>query len=292
MIAATSFGYWKGSFRAMGSPCELLVDTADATVAREALELTLGEVGRIESKFSRYRDDSVVGELNRGEGAPVRVDAETAALLDIAAGLHDRSDGRFDITSGVLRRAWTFDGRAQEPQTRLISELRERIGWGKVTWERPWLKLPTGMEIDLGGLGKEYAADRVAGLLARQGWVALVNLGGDVVATGPRRSGAAWVVGVESTDPSGTPVRQALQLPAGALATSGDTHRYVLVDGERLGHILDPRTGWPLRDAPRSVTVRAETCTTAGALAQLAMLSGEHAERFLTEQGVEHWCVR
>jgi thiamine biosynthesis lipoprotein len=141
-------------------------------------------------------------------------------------------------------------------------------------------------------LGKEYAADRVALLLAREGWAAMVNLGGDVVATGPRLSGEAWLVGVDSAGAAGDPVQQTIALSAGALATSGDTERYVIVDGERRGHILDPHTGWPLREAPRTVTVRAETCTTAGALAQLGMLCERDAEHFLQEQGVEHWCVR
>lgn len=289
MIETTRFGYWKASFAAMGSPCELLVDTDDASIAREALGVAVGEVRRIEEKFSRYRDDSTVAAIHRGRGEPTTVDDETAALLDLAAGLYERSDGRFDITCGVLRQAWTFDGRAAEPDAEQIARLLERVGWSKVRWQRPELLLPREMEIDFGGLGKEYAADRVAGILARRGWTAMVSLGGDVVATGPRSAGEPWWVGVAS--PEGPSPHRSVELHGGALATSGDTERYVMVDGRRLGHILDPRTGWPVRDAPRSVTVRAETCTTAGALAQLALLSGADAEPFLTEQGVEHWCA-
>jgi thiamine biosynthesis lipoprotein ApbE len=201
MIGATSFGYWKGCFQAMGSPCELLVDTTDGAIAREALALALGEVTRIEQKYSRFRDDSLVAQLNGGKGSPVVLDDETAALIDLADGLHERSDGRFDITCGLLGRAWSFDGRPCEPKAELIASLLERVGWSKVTWESPQLWLPDGMEIDLGGIGKEYAADRVAGLLVKCGWDALVNLGGDVVATGPRQSGDPWLVGVASVTP-------------------------------------------------------------------------------------------
>lgn len=257
--------------------------------SREALGVAAGEVRRIEKKFSRYRDDSVVAAIHRSRGEPMRVDDETAALLDLAAGLHQRSGGRFDVTCGVLRQAWTFDGGTAKPDAEQIARLLERVGWSKVSWRRPELLLPPEMEIDLGGLGKEYAADRVAGILARRGWTAMVSLGGDVAATGPRSSGEPWWVGVAS--PEGPTLHRTVELPGGALATSGDTERYVMVDGQRLGHILDPRTGWPVRGAPRSVTVRAETCTTAGALAQLALLSGADAEAFLAEQGVEHWCA-
>jgi thiamine biosynthesis lipoprotein len=292
MLERTGFGYWKAGFRAMGSPCELLVDTADASVARRALAVAAAEVERIESKLSRYRDDSLISKINRADGDPIELDAETSALIDLADGLHQQSDGRFDISCGVLRQAWSFDGAEHTPSRELIADLLGRVGWGRAIWESRRLRLPAGMEIDLGGLGKEYAADRVALLLAREGWAAMVNLGGDVVATGPRLSGQAWLVGVDSVGTEGDDVQQTIELSAGALATSGDTERYVIVDGERRGHILDPHTGWPLREAPRTVTVRAETCTTAGALAQLAMLCERDAEHFLQEQGVEHWCVR
>lgn len=82
-----------------------------------------------------------------------------------------------------------------------------------------------------------------------------------------------------------------LSLAAGALATSGDARRFLLKDGVRYGHILDPRTGWPVRGAPRSVTVAAPTCTEAGVLATLAMLQGREARAWLAAQGAPHWIV-
>ena len=83
-----------------------------------------------------------------------------------------------------------------------------------------------------------------------------------------------------------------MNITRGALATSGDSRRYILRDGVRYGHILDPRSGWPVREAPRSVTVAAATCTEAGMLATLAMLEGPAAESFLAEQGVRYWVAR
>jgi thiamine biosynthesis lipoprotein len=100
-----------------------------------------------------------------------------------------------------------------------------------------------------------------------------------------------WRVGVEAVDATATAARQ-IDLSVGALATSGDAHRYLLKGGKRYGHILDPTTGWPVDGAPRSVTVAAETCTQAGMLATLALLQGRDAESFLEAQGVQFWALR
>jgi thiamine biosynthesis lipoprotein len=152
--------------------------------------------------------------------------------------------------------------------------------------------VPPGMEIDLGGLGKEYAVDRVATLLAdRTTAPVLVNFGGDLRAVGRRASGQSWQVGVElpgQVDSAGLK----LELGIGALATSGDARRFLLRDGIRYPHIQNPRTAWPVMKAPRSVTVLGDTCTEAGLLATLAMLRGAEAEQFLAEQGVQNWVVR
>jgi thiamine biosynthesis lipoprotein len=147
------------------------------------------------------------------------------------------------------------------------------------------------MEIDLGGIGKEYAVDRALALVVSvfRG-AALVNFGGDLAASGPPASGP-WSVGVERPETLGN-ARLLLDLSRGGLATSGDTHRFIEVDGQRYGHILDVRTGWPVRDAPRSVTVAAPSCVEAGLLTTLAMLKGPQAESFLEGEGVQYWCLR
>jgi thiamine biosynthesis lipoprotein len=276
----------------MASPCEVLVDTDAAGVAAAALEAARAEALRIEHKFSRYRTDNIVHAINHAGGRPVEVDEETAGLLDYAATCHEISEGRFDITSGVLRRVWSFDGREQRPDPAAIAHALVSIGWPRVTWRDRVITLPAGMEIDLGGLGKEYAVDRAAGEVARVVRDAfLVNFGGDLFASGSRRGGRAWVVGVDDPARTGSAQVLRLELARGALATSGDARRFVLVNGRRLGHILDPRTGWPVEHAPRSVTVMAATCTEAGTLATLAILRGAEAARFLEEQGAQHWVV-
>lgn len=276
----------------MGSPCELLVETDDETLAQQLLQLVASEAWRIEDKFSRYLPDNVVAEINGSNGRPVTVDEETANLLDFAAILFELSERRFDISSGILRKAWHFDGSDRVPTAGLVRKIVRSIGWQKVAWQRPEIRLPPGMQIDLGGIGKEYAVDNAARMLAAHtDCPCLVNFGGDLVATGRVRSPQGWQVGIESvTDSNG--VQKLIRLSSGALATSGDARRYLLRDGIRYGHILDPLTGWPVEHAPRSVTVAADTCTQAGMLATLAMLRGADAEAFLETQDVQFWCQR
>lgn len=290
-LARTESG-WRARFQAMASPCELLVESAGQAQAHTLAALAQHEAQRIEHKFSRFRNDSVVAALHAARGRRIELDAETADLVDYAAACHALSGGRFDITSGVLRAAWRFDGSDRVPAAADVAALLPRVGWQRVGWQRPFLRLPEGMEIDFGGVGKEYAVDRVLALLQAQAALPmLVNFGGDLAVSGPRADGSAWQVGIERPG-SEQAAALLLDLRAGALATSGDARRFLLKDGVRYGHILDPRDGWPVRDAPRSVTVAAGRCTEAGSLATLAMLQGAQAEAWLAAQGVPHWILR
>lgn len=283
---------WVGRFAAMASPCELLVDTDDRDEAARLVEIAAGEARRIERTFSRYRTDNAIHRINHAEGHPVTVDDELAGLLDYAAACWEMSDGRFDVTSGVLRRAWTFDGRAEVPGGDVLRAALALVGWHRVTWERPVLTIPAGMEIDLGGIGKEYAVDRAAALVATETHSAhLVNFGGDLYASGFQRDDRPWSVGVDDPARTGEAALLRLEFDFGGLATSGDARRYVTWRGKRLGHILDPRTGWPVADAPRSVTVLAGSCLEAGTLSTLAILRGAGAREFLDEAGVKYWLV-
>src|SRR4051794_11900640 len=269
-------------FRAMGSPCEVLVDSAHEQLAQAVTGAVAACAQRIEHKFSRYRDDSVVSRINRAAGSPFEVDEETARLIDFADHMWRISAGKFDVTSGVLRRAWQFDGGARLPSADEIRESLALVGWSRATWRRPILTPQPGMEIDFGGIGKEYAVDRaIAAATALTPERVLVNFGGDLAASGPRRDGSPWRVGIEHASSEGGDPPQAawtLELRGGALATSGDTHRYVTRAGQRLPHILDPRTGEPVTGAPHSVTVAAPTCVQAGMWCTLAMLEGAGAE--------------
>lgn len=284
--------HWSGKFTAMACPCEVLIENATERGARTIVDAVARSAWRIEAKFSRYRDDNIVHLINTSEGRPVPVDEETARLLDFASTLTALSEGRFDITSGVLRKAWTFDGGDRMPSQQQIDALLSNVGWHKVRWNRAALELQLqpGMQIDFGGIGKEYAVDNAAHLAQSLApdLSCLVNLGGDVAVLNPRKDRQPWLVGIESADRPGIAER-VVPLARGALATSGDARRYVLCDGRRYSHILDARTGWPVRDAPRSITVAAETCSQAGTLTTLAMLQGSGAEHLLRTGGAKYW---
>lgn len=278
---------------AMGSPCELLCETHSAAEAEKAAEIVAGEAWRIEQKFSRYIAGNIVDQINSAAGTAVAVDAETAGLIEFATLLFNMSDGRFDITSGALRSVWTFDGSDNVPAEAEILEVMQYIGWDKVRWQNRVLTVPAGMQIDLGGIGKEYAVDKAIGLLRDHAENScLVNFGGDLGVTGPPSSQPYWQVGRESLHgPSASP-SGVIQLKTGALATSGDTRRYLLKDGLRYSHILNPMTGWPIEGAPASITVAADTCIQAGVLCTLAMLRGSEAEAMLDDDNVTYWCIR
>ncbi len=284
--------FWAGLFEAMACPCEVLVDAADRDLIQRLARIACDEARRIEHKFSRYRPDNIIHTINNSHGRPVRVDEETARLLDYAAECHRLSAGKFDITSGVLRAAWRFDGSDRLPTPQQVSELLTRVGWDKVQWHTPVIQLQPGMEIDLGGIGKEYAVDRIAQLLraaTRHSFV--VNLGGDLYVSGRRADGNTWIIGIDDPAATGEKSIGEISIAQGGVATSGDARRFLLRDGVRYGHILDPRNGWPVPDAPRSVTVIAPTCTEAGMYSTFAMLEGAGARAFLDAQGVTYWCV-
>lgn len=280
------------AFAAMASPCEVQTETDDSRLADRLGQIAEAEARRIEGKYSRYLDDSMLSRINRSGGEPIKVDEETAALLDYAANCFDLSEGRFDVTSGVLRRVWKFDGSDRIPSPEQVDAMLPLIGWDKVGWQRPRIRLPAGMEIDFGGLGKEYAVDRAMQCIQQQSDApVLVNFGGDLRVSGPRSNGRRWRALIESVgDDDRLPAW--LEIAEGALTTSGDARRFLLKDNVRYCHVLDPRTGWPVRDPPRSVTVAAATCLEAGITSTLAMLHGIDAEAFLEAEGVQAWVIR
>jgi len=273
----------------MAAEHEILLAAPDFDRSRRAADAAIADVRRIEAKYSRYREDSVTTRINRAAGGDaVAIDAETAALLRYADQCHALSGGLFDITSGVLRRAWDF--RREPPSLPEPAELAAAVAlvaWPSVEWDAMSIRLPrAGMEIDFGGIGKEYAADRVATICLESGLRhGLVNLGGDVRAIGPQADGAPWRVGIRHPRHEGAAVA-GFDLAAGALATSGDYERYFEIAGQRYCHILNPMTGMPVTHW-QSISVVSPLCVVAGSCATIAMLLEDNATAFLDTQGVQ-----
>jgi len=289
-------------FNAMASPCEVIVQTTDKQLALKLGDIVAAEVWRIEDKYSRYDHKSLCSAINSNAGQSVAIDEETYQLLTFADHCYQLSDGLFDISSGVLRKIWTFRGgsvqRTKFPSQTQVSAALSKVGWKKINFDRQQITLYKGMEIDFGGIGKEYAVDRGI-ILAKQltSNPVLVNLGGDLAVTGPRINNKTWQVAIEHPDVDSTlgtdnSADMIVSLKSGALATSGDARRFLIKDGIRYGHILNAKTGWPIALAPRSITVVSPQCIQAGILATLALLQGCNAESFLTEQEIKFWARR
>lgn len=257
----------------MGGPCRLRLEMEPGQDAAAAIEVAVSEIERLENKFSRYREDSLTSRINAaaGSGRRTEIDAETAAILNYVDTAWQESGGLFDISSGILRRAWDFkSGRC--PAQAELDELLPLIGWQHVQRDDNSVYLPReGMELDFGGCVKEYAVDSAAAKLRGIGVsAALVDLAGDMVATAAPEGKRGWPIGIRHPVDKSSAIAS-VELPEGALASSGDYERYIEIEGVRYGHILDPKTGWPVRGLV-AVSVLAGQCLVAGSAATIAMV--------------------
>lgn len=274
----------------MASSCEVLLDSHDEILAELTFEHVKKEALRIEQKFSRYRNDNIIFKINSSPDQLIPVDDETANLLDFAQHCYKISEGLFDITSGSLRRLWNFKEFKTFPDAEKIQSALTHVGFDQLAWQRPNLQLKKGMEIDFGGLAKEYAVDRCLAIAAQMSSSAcLVNFGGDLSVHKTPKSGS-WSVAIEEVFKNKKMGSQ-LGLKQGALATSGDTHRFFVHDEKKYSHILNPKTGLPVSNGIASITVHAGTCTMAGLLATISHLQ-DNPEEFLQQQGVQYWIVK
>ncbi len=276
------------SFSALGTICSLHL-YGDAELLDQVGASAMMEVDRIERKFSRYRHDSFLSEINRiaATGGVIDLDDETASLIDYAEACYLKSGGLFDITSGLLRQAWDFS-RPVLPAAETIGALLLRVGWGKLRWQRPTLSFfVPGMELDLGGIGKEYAVDRLAEI-CRSGGIrrGLIDLGGDIFVLGPHPNGEPWLITVRHPRDMDE-IFGEITVFQGGLATSGDYDRCFIIGDQRYAHILHPGTGWPVQGLA-SVTVAASHCMVAGSLATIAMLKEGAGPDWLTQMGLPH----
>ena len=278
-------------FKAMGSACEVVLASHTQNEAESMAKLAIDEVLRIERKYSRYTTDSVIAKINQqaGRGA-LQCDDETWALFQFASQLFDKSDGLFDITSGVLRQAWDFK-KPEVPTSQKLEALLPLVGWQNVVLQDQSIALPlAGMEVDLGGFGKEYAADRAVQVLKEKGVThGYVNLAGDMRFLGPKPTGEPWMIGIQ--DPRvRDQVVATLPITQGGLATSGDYERYFELNGQRYCHVLNPKTGMPV-SYWRSVSVTSPATVVSGCTTTMAMLKEADGLAFLQATGFDFFAI-
>jgi thiamine biosynthesis lipoprotein len=264
-------------FHAMGTLCSVRFRLGDTQAAIRFSLAAIDWVSRFESRFSRFRTDSVISEINRAAGGGwVEVDEETDHLLDVAGDMHQRTNGIVDASLLPLLKVWDWKTvRERIPERREVTETMRLCGWHRVERRPGAVRLPlAGMGLDFGGFGKEYAVDMVARLAREHGIRdALIDFGRDLFALGGNGAHPFWHVGIEDGNHPGQ-CWGGLAVTDVAVCASGDYHRHFQHGGVRYGHILDPRTGWPVANGMRAVTVIAPSCLDAGAYSTAVFVLG------------------
>lgn len=257
----------------MGVRTRVVVYATDAAAAEAGASAAFDEIGRLEEVMSDYRADSELSRLCAAAGAPaVPVSADLYAVLDAAQRLAAATDGAFDVTAGPMARLWRESRRAGLlPSGADLVHARARVGREKMSLDPAGrtvrLAVP-GMQLDLGGIGKGYAAQAATGVLRGRGLPrCLVSLAGDIVVGDPPPGEPGWTIGAPLM-PGGRVV-----LANAAASTSGGTEQFVDIGGVRYSHIVDPRTGLGLTTRA-GVTVVARTGTESDSLATAICVAG------------------
>lgn len=267
----------KLSFHAMNTLCRVHFVTPNPDLARGFQTEVLDWISWFEARYSRFIEDSLIGRINQAAGLHwVEVDPETDALLNLCQDMTFFTRGVFDPTALPLIRLWNWKARPPViPDANAVRQAQELVGWHKIQRRNGGIFLPRqGMCLDLGGIGKEYAVDRVLTLGLDRGLNdILVDFGADVRVHGQPPEKGAWHVGLEDPKNPGH-VWTGVAVTNHAVATSGDYLRHFIHQGRRDGHIIDPRSGYPVDNGVLSVSVIAPHCTFAGILSTSVCVLG------------------
>ncbi len=278
----------KHTFQAMGSPCEILIDSKDELLANLIITKAVQEVIRLENKYSYYKENSFITKLNNTKKECI--DKEIYDLLEVSNQAYKLSNKLFDITSGVLKSIWNFNSKNFIfPNKEQITSSLKNIGWNKVIYNHNEVILPPNFSIDLGGIVKEYAVDKVLEVLNQKYRTPiLINLGGDLGVSNTKPKNP-WQIGLENPNNKNCPIN--IALIQGKIATSGDTHKFFIKNNKKYCHIINPLTGYPVKNPPKSVTVIYDNCLLAGILTTISILYEQDAEKFLKAQNVKYHII-
>lgn len=270
-------GVYQLQFRAMGTDCKIVFRAVSRAVAGRFREQALRWVADFEERYSRFLPDSLVSRVNAAAGIePVTMDPETASLVSLCDWFHWTTYGVFDPTALPLLRLWDYhQAHPVMPSADQVRQALSKVGWSKVRWDKHSIFLSEqGMAVDFGGIGKEYAVDRVLEMAREYGFGdVLVDFGHDLRVVGEPPEGGSWRIGLEKPDDPGC-CWGGVAIRDRAVCTSGDYVRHVVINGQTYGHVVDPRTGYPVSHGVRSVSVIAPTCTEAGVLATAGFVLG------------------
>jgi len=276
-LRVASAGLHTLTFTAMSTHCQVKCQSPDATLVREFQDEALDWVAWFEARYSRFIGDSLIGQINAAAGQQwVEIDPETEALFKLCQEMIFFTRGVFDPTALPLMKLWNWKAQPPVvPTEEAVRAARELVGWNKIQRRPGGIFLPrAGMLLDLGGIGKEYAVDRVLTMGLQRGLTnLLVDFGQDVRVHGRPPNGEKWIIGLEDPHQPGQ-CWTAVAVDNEAVATSGDYVRHFVHAGKRFGHIVDPRTGYPVDNGVLAVSIVAPHCTFAGILSTAAFILG------------------
>ncbi|MBU0677502.1 MAG: FAD:protein FMN transferase [Verrucomicrobia bacterium] len=264
-------------FYAMGTVNEIMFRAVSRAAAEKFKLDVFNWLAHFEATFSSFIDTSLVGRINREAGGdPVEINADAEELFALCDWFHWHTRGLFDPTSGPLLDLWDYHHpRKALPSRNEVASARSKVGWDKVERGKGYVRLAEeGMRIDLGGIGKEYAVDRLVGMAADAGINdIMVSLGRDIRVSGSPPEGDVWRLGLEHPD---RPSQCWTGVAASnvSLCCSGDYQRYLEIDGQRYSHIIDPTTGYPAAGGCRAAWVLAKSCVQAGILSTCMCMLG------------------
>ena len=276
--SASAQAVFQRSFIKMGSAFDLTLVANNQMEADQLFEQAVAEIDRIERLISSWDQASETSEVNQMAGKEaVKVTKELYDLVFRSKAIAQLTNGAFDPTYASVDKIWTFDGRdIEQPKTEIISVSVAKIGFDKIVLDplESSLYLPLqGMKIGFGAIGKGYAADRVKSLLQEQGVAAgIVNASGDMSAWGIKPNGEPWQVGLINPK-NKDKVFAWFPVKNKAVVTSGDYEKFILINGKRYGHIINPKTGFPSQGVI-SCTVFAPKAELADALSTALFVMG------------------
>jgi len=268
----------KFTFPALGTTCEVQYVTPNSNYPQSTFETAaIRWVSKFEAKYSRFKPTSLVSQINAAAGrAWVEVDEEMDTFFDLCDSLYTMTRGILDPTALPLIQLWNWKAeRPTIPNREQIDATLRLTGW-KIVQRKPGkVFLPVqGMALDFGGFGKEYAVDFIAATAINHGITnVLVDFGHDLRALGAPPGRPAWHIGLEDPENPGK-IAGSIAVSGKGVASSGDYVRCFKIDGRRYGHIIDPRTGWPVSNGCTQTTVIADSCLQAGILSTTAFVLG------------------
>lgn len=257
--------------------------TAYGKNANEALADAKTKITELEGLWSVTDQNSDIYAINHSQGDPVSIGEETEQLLSFALAMAKQTDGALEPTIYPALTAWGFTtGDNRIPSQNELEDILQKVGYENVALSDHEVTIPKGMELDLGAVGKGYAADEVAGILKEAGVAsALLDLGGNIQLIGTKPDGNDWKIGLR--DPFGESYLGVLSISDRAVVTSGNYERYFIgEDGKQYGHILDPSSGYPAENGLVSVTVVAKEGKLCDALSTSLFVMGP-------DRAIEYW---